>query len=555
MDINNLNAVNSRVVISDRQIINENIGNALKSEAAANNSKSAMTIIKSLTNGDIFNAEVTDIKGNAISIMLDNSTTLTANLLNALSINIGDRVRFMVQDNTQGSILLKALEEAGGITDNTVLLQALENAGLPDNESNRELVLNLMRNNMPINKDTVVNLARTMNTYPQNEVSDVLTLMRLGIEVDENSLKAYSNYKEYNSAMLSDISVVAAAIKGSVSSGRELMDIALLLSDENVSTQTEQDGIQNNSAQTSATGENIVLQGNNAENKLNVQTAFVAASSDFIKTDTTALKENLIKELEVILNNNNQPVKIPENMSRLSDNSFMAELGKLLAVMETVKGMEESTKSLYKSPNIERLIDIMVRNSLAMPAGDIAKPDAVKENIVKAVEKIEKLIAYSEESGNRLINDSANSMRNNMEFLNNLNQFVAAAQIPLKHLGDGGEGELYVYRRGRKGSGNEDETLKAFLHLNMQHLGALDIYVTLTGNNVSTNFCVEDESILDFLEAHMHILTQKLNDKGYNVSTQITDGEEVTGFDFVKEVVAPNLPVNEIKRFKFDVKA
>ena len=89
----------------------------------------------------------------------------------------------------------------------------------------------------------------------------------------------------------------------------------------------------------------------------------------------------------------------------------------------------------------------------------------------------------------------------------------------------------------------------------MEHLGALDIYVTLKGSNVTTNFKVEDESVLEFLESNMELLTKQLNDDGYNVAVNVSEGDDGEGFDFVKEVLTPELPVNEVKRFKFDVKA
>ena len=141
-----------------------------------------------------------------------------------------------------------------------------------------------------------------------------------------------------------------------------------------------------------------------------------------------------------------------------------------------------------------------------------------------------------------------------MDFLNNMNQFIAAAQIPFKHIGENGEGELYVYSR-KKGS-SEKDVLKAYLHLDMENLGIVDVYVTLSDKkNVSTNFCVEDVAILDFLEANMDLLTKKLQEDGYNVSTSVSNLEDNEGFDYKKEVIMPQLPVNEIKRFRFDVKA
>ena len=80
--------------------------------------------------------------------------------------------------------------------------------------------------------------------------------------------------------------------------------------------------------------------------------------------------------------------------------------------------------------------------------------------------------------------------------------------------------------------------------------------MTLKGSSVKTNFKVEDESVLDFLESNMGLLTKQLNDDGYNVAVNISgNDDDEQGFDFVKEVLTPQLPVSEVKRFKFDVKA
>ena len=130
---------------------------------------------------------------------------------------------------------------------------------------------------------------------------------------------------------------------------------------------------------------------------------------------------------------------------------------------------------------------------------------------------------------------------------------MAAVQVPIKNIGEHGEGELYVYRRNKQKCG-EDDTVKAFLHLDMEHLGALDIYVTLKDSSVSTNFKVEDESVLDFLEANMEQLTKKLNEDGYNASVSVSE-KDGTSFDFEKEVIAPALPVSDVRRFRFDMKA
>ena len=49
----------------------------------------------------------------------------------------------------------------------------------------------------------------------------------------------------------------------------------------------------------------------------------------------------------------------------------------------------------------------------------------------------------------------------------------------------------------------------------MEHLGKMDIYVALEDKKVSTNFYLEKEEYLDFIEANMDILSGRLQKRGY----------------------------------------
>ena len=87
-------------------------------------------------------------------------------------------------------------------------------------------------------------------------------------------------------------------------------------------------------------------------------------------------------------------------------------------------------------------------------------------------------------------------------------------------------GDLYVYAN-QKRHATSDGSVSALLHLEMQNLGDLDVYVKLLQNNVSTHFYVEDESIIDFLEEHMDLLTERLEGKGYSVANKVSSREQL----------------------------
>ena len=66
------------------------------------------------------------------------------------------------------------------------------------------------------------------------------------------------------------------------------------------------------------------------------------------------------------------------------------------------------------------------------------------------------------------------------------------------------------------------------LHLSMEKLGNVDIFLTLrSGNNLSTKFTLEKEEMIDFIEQNIDILNERLMKKGYSVSgTQVEKSED-----------------------------
>ena len=115
----------------------------------------------------------------------------------------------------------------------------------------------------------------------------------------------------------------------------------------------------------------------------------------------------------------------------------------------------------------------------------------------------------------------------NLDFMNQLNQMHAYIQLPLKMANQNAHGELYVFSNKRNLT-KQDGKVTALLHLDMENLGKMDVYVALENKKVSTNFYLEKEEYLDFLEGHMELLTSRLNKRGYScdIKTTLRNSEE-----------------------------
>ena len=148
-----------------------------------------------------------------------------------------------------------------------------------------------------------------------------------------------------------------------------------------------------------------------------------------------------------------------------------------------------------------------------------------KKEVISYYEKLENQVKHLErilEDGNLEKSPAAKIVQNtasNLDFMNQLNQMHAYIQLPLKMSGQNAKGELYVFSN-KKNLTKQEGKVTALLHLDMEHLGKMDIYVALENSKVSTNFYLEREEYLDFIEEHMDMLTSRLEKRGYHCSVK-----------------------------------
>ncbi|MCM1104624.1 MAG: flagellar hook-length control protein FliK [Clostridium sp.] len=163
----------------------------------------------------------------------------------------------------------------------------------------------------------------------------------------------------------------------------------------------------------------------------------------------------------------------------------------------------------------------MIRKWLLTPQETASKEQVqdLYETVLRQTGQLKQMLADAGRQDSTAMK-SLQNMERDVEFLNELNQNFAYVQLPLKMSGQHTNGDLYVYTN-KKGFAGRDGAVTAFLHLGMDHLGDMDIYVALQNQKVSTKFYLEDDSVIDFLEAHMDELDRRLGGKGYVVKSEL----------------------------------
>ena len=182
-----------------------------------------------------------------------------------------------------------------------------------------------------------------------------------------------------------------------------------------------------------------------------------------------------------------------------------------------------------------------------------------KENIQKLYKDLEKDVARIAQSaadmskGDNPLSQSARQVHNNIDFMNQVNQTYAYIQLPLKLAGQQASGDLYVYSNKKRAHGDNDE-VSAFLHFDLDHLGATDISVKMRNKKVDTRFFMADDAAFDLIEKNLPVLQAKLEKMGYHVSLSVDGAKEPVNFveDFLNQDTAK---VGTITRYSFDMRA
>ena len=136
--------------------------------------------------------------------------------------------------------------------------------------------------------------------------------------------------------------------------------------------------------------------------------------------------------------------------------------------------------------------------------------------------------------------------------MNQLNQMYAYVQLPLKFRGENAHGDLYVYTN-KKNLAKKEGNVSAYLHLDMEHLGTVDVYVAMEKGKINTNFYLADEKSLDLLEKHIDSLTERLTEKGYRADAKLMLKED-TG-NVMEEIIQSDKNISLISDMCFDVRA
>ena len=261
----------------------------------------------------------------------------------------------------------------------------------------------------------------------------------------------------------------------------------------------------------------------------------IAGQDNSIVAGRSLLTNDLLQMISELPISSEEASALAEELQRFAQGElgaerFFAIAGRLLEAAQTTENGVRQLHHIFSGKEFREFMNTQLKSLWTLAPEEVAEPEKL-ENLYRRLDRQLKGLSQVLEAGGQTESAAYHSVTNlsqNINFLNQLNQMYAYIQLPL-NLGQGeAHGELYVYTNKKNLSAKEGK-ISALLHLDMEHLGPVDVYVTLEHTRVNTRFYVCDDEMLDFLEAHMDILTERLAKRGYDCSFSMTSrGEEQT---------------------------
>ena len=186
--------------ISD--IAKQYVGTTSSSEAMTGTRgvEKLVSTIRDLTAGNIFEGTVNSIKDGKVVLGLSNGTLINARLDASMQLLQGQSMFFQVKSNTGDTIAIRPYTVDGNGV-NLTLLNALDAAGLPVTDKYLNLANNMMHEQMPIDKNTMNQMARILMANPDMSVNTLVQMKKLHIPVTNEMVAQFENYVDDSSAV------------------------------------------------------------------------------------------------------------------------------------------------------------------------------------------------------------------------------------------------------------------------------------------------------------------------------------------------------------------
>lgn len=585
------------------------------SSAAPSSVQNAGTVTQSVVSeltqmqeGAVFEGSINAMDGSKILLGLQNGQTITARLEGSVNLMLGQSVFFQVKSNDGNTIAIKPFTD--GQTFNPTIQKALDAAGMEMTKDTMDMVNRMMEEGLPIDKQSLASMRQTLMQNPYVSLDTAVTMTKLGIPVNSQLAAQFENYQNDRHSMLNEMNQVMEGLskvyaKAPASQLQQLNQQILSILQ---GAEKSQSGVQLFLEETLASQKEGVQEGlpqmpSDGQEPAGKQMADLAGKTPGLQTqqefadkmqsqsghqmsEAAADESAGASEKASIQMADGKEAVPPRQLSELLSRHQIAQLeaqlkeafpkaefGKLNTQLSAKEFLDAVAQQLEQHPAFDKsalgrlfsgkeyhaLLKEVMQEQWTVRPEELKTEHKVEELYQRLNRQMGQIEQLAKQTGMNTgqLSQAAAQVRDNIEFMNQINQAYTYVQIPLKMANQNAHSDLYVYTNKRNLRKKEGE-LSAFLHLELENLGTTDVSIKMLDKNVSTKFYLEDDASYDLIEEHLPQLTQRLEKLGYHCHVTVENREE--NVDFVEDFLQKSQPAKAankgmVHRYSFDVRA
>ena len=544
--------------------------------------------LRSLTKGNIFEGTVSSMKNGRVTLALSSGQQISARIEGKVQLSLGQSMFFQVKSNDGSQIAIRPFS-VEGTGANYTLLQALSAAGVPAESDYLSMVNRMMEEQMPIDRNSIQQMARMVNAHQEIDVQTLVQLNKLGITIDEQNAAQFENYQDDKQAITNEfdqlIEELPQALESESLSPQQMRNFGskflLALTDGLEDVPLQNDGLTSQEVPAESVAENAIekniTDGNSLEKSALLENGELLQATE----DGEAVAQETIVEQSVQQSESYSAP--PHTLGALMDGKQLQNLNTMLGellgtdatrytkdsgVVEVLKDIQQVLKDslpiereqigkLFSSKEFVHMVKDTLQQQWTLQPQDLEADgtDKVAKLYDRMNSQLEKITEALKSIGqeNTSFAQTAADIQSNVEFMNQINQAYTYVQIPLQMSGQNASAELFVYTN-KKALAEGDRELTAFLHLDLDHLGATDVSVKMKNKQVSTNFYLDDDASYELISLNIDRLEKRLQEKGYQCNVSVIN--EAKHVNFVENFLKKDQPsAGQLHRYSFDMRA
>lgn len=445
--------------------------------------------------GQIVEGTIVDLNKNSLTISLPDESIIHAILDGSIPLNIGDTASFQVSGFHDSALVLKLLSSSIPSSLDTTVEKALLEAGIPKNEETKELVLSLLHENLPIDKNTLKLLHHYVRMYPDTSPKDLALLMKLNLPITPASVSQMTLYQNQEHELTKELG--------------NLKDSLLTI----MTTAPQSEEAKALFEAFTKIMESSLKSADNMEDILNPTQPESFLSGLGLKEDDAP-----VSSMDVL--NNIQQGELPKEGSTSSLSSALPRFSSAETPM-----FAADTSALLTDPSFVDIFSKLWKNHFSLSVDDLKK-NGISSFYDRLEEDLHILRKTLQEKGGEHVKNADNQLtqlKDNIDFMKNLNSVMVFAQLPFQLKEKNIHSELFIYTKKKELKQNPDD-ISVLLHLDMDFLGPVDVHITMHRKNVQAKFYLTNDSCA-LVEKHLPAFSKHLQSKGYYLNYSIKEQE------------------------------